>query len=198
MGGRGWEPIETTARLARVFSNLFPLQIEGRQRLLPPQFLIVNKITSSLHTRIFSDPCPSKNLRNTVHSSLCGFFDAHSQRKTYEVPTRYRADTGKDSVKSAQIFLIFNNCSGWTHPVSSSIEHSSYRYCDDFAKDLPAISRPQGGFFHNSDFETVLPLSKTIAGRNLPVLLRFVLCPTRYSVFCSGKTLIQSRSILSC
>ena len=103
-GGRGWEPIETTARLARVFSNLFPLRIEGRQRLLPPQFLIVNKITSSLHTRIFSDP--SKNLRNTVHSSLCGFFDAHSQRKTYEVPTRYRADTGKDPVKSSQIFLF--------------------------------------------------------------------------------------------
>ncbi len=88
-----------------------------------------------------------KNLRNTVHSSLCGFFDAHSQRKTYEVPTRYRADTGKDSVKSAQKFLIFNNCSGVTHPVSSSIVHSSYRYCEDFARDLPAICRPREGFF---------------------------------------------------
>ncbi len=98
----------------------------------------------------------------------------------------------------SQKFLIFQNCSGWTHPVSSSIVHSSYRYCDDFAKDLPAISRPQGGFFHNFDFETDLPLSKKIAGRNFPVLLRFVQCPTRYSVFCSGSTLIQSRSILSC
>ena len=73
----------------------------------------------------------------------------YSQRKTYEVPTRYRADTGKF-------------------------------------------------FFLNFDFETVLPVSKTTAGRNFPELLRFVLCPTRYSVFCSGKTLIQSRSILSC
>ncbi len=85
-----------------------------------------------------------------------------------------------------------------THPVSSSIVHSSYRYSDDFARDLPAILRPRGGFFRKFDFETVLPLLKTTAGRNFPVLLRFVLSPSRYSVFCSGKTLIQSRSILSC
>ncbi len=84
------------------------------------------------------------------------------------------------------------------HPGSSSFVHSSYRCCDDFAKDIPAISRPRGGFFHNFDFETDLPLSQTIAGRNFPVLRRFVQCPTRYSVFCSGKTSIQSRSILSC
>jgi hypothetical protein len=133
-----------------------------------------------------------------VHYSFCGFFDANSQRITHEVPTRYRADTGKDSVKSTTKFLIFNNCSGGTHPVSSSIVHSSYRYCDDFGRDLPAICRPRKGFFHNFDFETVLPVSKTTAGRNFPVLLRFVLCPIRYSVFCSGKTLIQSRSLLSC
>ena len=139
-----------------------------------------------------------KNPRNTVNSSFCRFFYTYSQRKTYEVPTRYRADTGKDSVKSTQKFLIFQNCSGGTHPVSSSIVHSSYRYCDDFGRDLPPISRPRGGFFHNFDFETVLPLSKTTAGGNFPLLPRFVLCPTRYSIFCSGKTLIQSRSILSC
>jgi hypothetical protein len=48
-----------------------------------------------------------KNPRNTVHSSFCGFFDTYSQRKTYEVPTRYRADTGEDTVKSTQKFLIF-------------------------------------------------------------------------------------------
>jgi hypothetical protein len=51
----------------------------------------------------------------------------YRQRITYEVPTRYRADTGEVLVKSAQKFLIFNNCSGWTHPVSSSIVQSSYR-----------------------------------------------------------------------
>ena len=84
------------------------------------------------------------------------------------------------------------------YPGSSSIVHSSYRYDEDFGRDLPAICRPRKGFFHNFDFETVLPVSKTTAGRNFPVLLRFVLCPTRYSVFCSGKTLIQSRSLLSC
>jgi hypothetical protein len=28
------------------------------------------------------------------------------RRRTYEVPTRYRADTGKDSVKSSQNFLF--------------------------------------------------------------------------------------------
>ncbi len=56
----------------------------------------------------------------------------------------------------------------------------------------------RGGFFHNFDFETDLPLTKTIAGRNFPVLLRFVLSPTHYCVFCSGSTSIQSRSILRC
>ena len=99
----------------------------------------------------------------TIH--FADFFDTYSQRITYEVPTRYRADTGKDSVKSSQNFLIFQNCSGCTYPLSSSIVHSSYRYCDDFAKDLPAISWPRGGIFHYFDFETDLPLSKTIAGR---------------------------------
>jgi hypothetical protein len=96
------------------------------------------------------------------------FFYTYSQRKTYEVPTRYRADTGEDTVKSTQKFLIFNNCSGETHPVSSSIVHSSYRYCEDFGRDLPAICRPREGLFHNFDFETILPVSKTTAGRNFP------------------------------
>jgi hypothetical protein len=76
-------------------------------------------------------------------ASVCGFFDTYSQRITHKVPTRYRADTGEDTVKSAQKFLIFNNCSGWTHPVSPSIVHSSYRYSEDFVRDLPAICRPR-------------------------------------------------------
>ncbi len=118
--------------------------------------------------------------------------------RTYEVPTRYRADTGEVLVKSTQKFLIFNNCSGWTHPVSSSIVQSSYRYSEDFSRGLLAICRPRKGFFHNFHFETVLPVSKTTAGGNFPLSLRFVLSPTRYSVFCSGRNLIQSRSILSC
>jgi hypothetical protein len=75
-----------------------------------------------------------------------------------------------------------------THPLSSSIVQSSYRYCEDFAKDLPAISRPRGGFFLYFDFETDLPLSKTIAGRNFPLLRPFVQCPTRYSVFAAERT----------
>ena len=33
------------------------------------------------------------------------------------------------------------------HPGSSSIVHSSYRYCEDFGRDLPAICRPREGFF---------------------------------------------------
>ncbi len=86
------------------------------------------------------DNCNKKNPRNTVHSSFCGFFYTYSQRKTYEVPTRYRVDTGKDTVKSTQQFLILNNCSGETHPVSSSIVKSSYRNCEDFD---PAICRPR-------------------------------------------------------
>ncbi len=82
-----------------------------------------------------------------VYSRFADFFYTYSKSKTYEVPTRYRVDTGKDSVKSTQKIWIFNNCSGWTHPVSSSIELSSYRYSEDFGKDLPAICRPWKGFF---------------------------------------------------
>jgi hypothetical protein len=33
----------------------------------------------------------------SVNSLFCGFFDTYSKRKTYEVPTRNRADTGEDS-----------------------------------------------------------------------------------------------------
>ena len=32
------------------------------------------------------------------------------------------------------------------YPGSSLIVHSSYRYCDDFARDLPAIFQPWGVF----------------------------------------------------
>ena len=42
-----------------------------------------------------------------MYSSFCGFFYKYSQRKTDEVPTRYRADTGEDTVKSTQKFFIF-------------------------------------------------------------------------------------------
>ncbi len=66
------------------------------------------------------------------------------------------------------------------------------------AGTFPQSADPGKFFFHNFDFYTVLPVSKTTAGRNFPVLPQFVLCPTRFSVFCSGKTLIQFRSILSC
>jgi hypothetical protein len=74
-------------------------------------------------------------------------------------------------------FFIFNNCSGGTHPVSSSIVKRPYRYCEDFGRDPPAICRLQKGFFHNYNFETVLPVSKTIAVGNLTVLIQFVLSP---------------------
>ncbi len=47
----------------------------------------------------------------------------------------------------------------------------------------PAICQPREGYFYNFDFETVLPVSKTTADRNFPVLLRFVLCPSRSSDF---------------
>jgi len=39
-----------------------------------------------------------------VSSRFADFFYTYNQRVTYEVPTRYRADTGKDSVKSTQKF----------------------------------------------------------------------------------------------
>jgi hypothetical protein len=91
-----------------------------------------------------------------------------------------------------------NNGGGGTHPVLSSIVQRSYRYCEDFGRDPPAICRLREGFFHNYDFETVLPVLKTTAVGNFPVLIRFVLSPTRYSVFCSICNLIQSGSILSC
>jgi hypothetical protein len=39
--------------------------------------------------------------------------------------------------------VIFNNCSGGTHPVSSSIVKRSHRNCEDFGRDPPAICRPR-------------------------------------------------------
>ncbi len=74
------------------------------------------KITRSLYSVLrtageervkFHNKKSAKNLPQIIHKTLycvhysfCGFFDAYSQRITYEVPTRYRADTGKDLVKS--------------------------------------------------------------------------------------------------
>jgi hypothetical protein len=40
------------------------------------------------------------NIQKTLYSvlySFCGFYYTNSKRKTYEVPTRYSADTGEDS-----------------------------------------------------------------------------------------------------
>jgi hypothetical protein len=39
----------------------------------------------------------SKNPPNTAHASFAGFLITYSQRKTCEVLTRYRVDTGEDS-----------------------------------------------------------------------------------------------------
>jgi hypothetical protein len=87
----------------------------------------------------------SAKSKNTVGGGgeICGFFYTYSQRKTYKVPTRYHADTGEVSVKSTKNFFIFNNCSGGTHPVFSSVVKRSHRYCEDFGRDLPAICRPR-------------------------------------------------------
>ncbi len=42
-----------------------------------------------------------KKIRETLYILLfADFFYPYSQRKTYEVPTRYGADTGEDMVKS--------------------------------------------------------------------------------------------------
>ena len=42
-----------------------------------------------------ADNC-NKKIHETLYTLLfADFFDTYSQRKTYEVPTRYRADTGK-------------------------------------------------------------------------------------------------------
>ncbi len=59
----------------------------------------------------------------------------------------------------------------------------SHRYFEDFSRDLPAVCRPREGFFHNFDFETVLPVLKTTADGNFPVSIRFVLSPTRTVFF---------------
>jgi hypothetical protein len=43
-----------------------------------------------------ADNC-NKKIRETLYTLLfADFFYKYSQRKTYEVPTRYRADTGED------------------------------------------------------------------------------------------------------
>ncbi len=127
-----------------------------------------------------------------MYASVCGFFDTYSQRITYEVPTRYRADTGEDTVKSTQKFL--SSIIVAVGPIRYRLR--LYKVPTAIVKILagtfPLSADPGKVFFHNFDFETVLPVSKTTACRNFPVLIQFELSPTRYSVFCSGRTLIQS------
>jgi hypothetical protein len=62
--------------------------------------------TTSHHA--FNSVKKSAKSKNTVgggemvYSRFADFFYTYNKSKTYEVPTRYRADTGKDSVKSTQ------------------------------------------------------------------------------------------------
>jgi hypothetical protein len=51
------------------------------------------------------------------------------------------------------------------------------------AGTFPLSADPGEVFFHNFYFETVLPLSKTTAGRNFPVLLRFLAIGFRFFHF---------------
>jgi len=78
-----------------------------------------------------ADNCNKKNPRNTVHSSFCGFFDTYSQRKTYEVPTRYRADTGK-------VFFIISILKQSSR-YRRRQRVGTFRYCYDLYNVLPAI-----------------------------------------------------------
>jgi hypothetical protein len=86
------------------------------------------------------------------------------------------------------------------HPVSSLIVHSSYTaIVMILAGTFPLSAGPRGGFFHNFDFETVLPLyqrRQRVGTSRYCYDLYYVLPAILF--FCSGKTLIQFRSILSC
>ncbi len=134
----------------------------------------------------------------SVNSLFCGFFIHIARGKLTKFPPAIMPIPVRTHKINPKLFCIFNNCSGGTHLVSSSIVKRSYRCCEDFGRDPSAICWPREGVFHNFDFETVLPVLKTTADCNFPVLIRFELSPTRYSVFCSGSALIQSGSILSC
>ncbi|MFN9952561.1 MAG: hypothetical protein ACK55I_05615, partial [bacterium] len=79
-----------------------------------------------------ADNC-NKKIRETLYTLLFADFFMHIARGKLK---KFLPAIVPIAVKSATKFLIFNNCSGWTHPVSSSIVHSSYRYCDDFGRDL--------------------------------------------------------------
>jgi hypothetical protein len=71
------------------------------------------------------------------------------------------------------------------------MEKRSHCYLANFARDSPAICRPQEGFKHKFDLDTVLPASKTTAVCNLLVLTKFEERTTRYYAFCRVGTLIQ-------
>ncbi len=142
----------------------------------------------------------SNTSQNTVQCTLFDsrIFFMHIARGKLErfppaivpIPVRTRKISPKN--------FLFKNCSGGTQPVFSSIVKRSHRYIEDFGRDSPAICQPREGIFHNFDFDKVLPVSKTTSVGNFPVSIRFEQRPTRYSVFCSGSTWIQSGNILSC
>ncbi len=81
---------------------------------------------------LMADNCNKKNLRNTVHSSFCGFFYTYSQRKTYEVPTRYRADTGK-------VFFFIISILKQSSPYRRRQRVGTSLYCYDLYYVPPAI-----------------------------------------------------------
>jgi hypothetical protein len=109
----------------------------------------------------------NKKIRETLYTLLFGDFDTYSQRKFKRFPPAIVPIPVRTRKINPKFFLFSNNCSGGTHPVSSSIVKRPYRYCEDFGRDPPAICRLRERFFHNYDFETVLPVSKTTAVGNL-------------------------------
>jgi hypothetical protein len=84
----------------------------------------------SIFVDFWSHTCVAKHCI-PVHSSFCGLFDTYSQRRTYEVPTRYRANTGKVFF----IILILKQSSRYRRRQRIGTS----RYCYDLYYVPPAI-----------------------------------------------------------
>jgi hypothetical protein len=84
------------------------------------------------------------------------FLITYSQRKTCEVPSRYRVDTGEDSAVGTNRYLH-----RWNKGLIAMLKI--------LAGTLPLSADPRAGFLHKFDFEAVLPALKMTVDCNFPV-----------------------------
>ncbi len=103
-----WVYLEKKDEIASLFLDTFSSMWGGGGGSQIWRMKEGGKERAKFQTKKIRQQLVANNSKNsTVYTiRFADFFYTYSQGITYEVPTRYRADTGKDSVKSSQNFLF--------------------------------------------------------------------------------------------